>query len=178
MTLLDLQSELIKKIEEILKDIHFLNCEKQSQKIKGYAQTAPRRLAQIKEPRMYDYQAEDYEKYYEAETDPQKELVPFFVVRITEANFSNEENKAIIDILFQIFDDDMNMKGYFTLFASMERIRQHFSKNNVLGAYWCEDKFSIVSQENDTYPYFYGGIEMIWNLPKIEREGFFDEREN
>ena len=83
-----------------------------------------------------------------------RSLAPFFIVKIVEADFSDEKNEATVDILFQIFDDDMEMQGYYTLFSSLEKVRERFSKNNVLEEYYCDNKFTIALQDNDTYPFF------------------------
>ena len=79
----------------------------------------------------------------------------------------------LVDFLFQIFVDDVEMQGYYTLFSSLEKVRERFSKNNVLEEYYCDNKFTIALQDNDTYPFFFAGMEMKWNLPGIEKEEFF-----
>ncbi len=161
MTLLDLQNKLIKEIETILCEVHFMDYNKNKKRIKGYLQTIPIRLSETI--------TEEYTEYVE----PEKELAPFFIVKVVEADFSDEKNEATIDILFQIFDDDMEMQGYCTLFSSLEKVRERFSKNNVLEEYYCDNKFTIALQDNDTYPFFFAGMEMKWNLPGIEKEEFF-----
>ena len=157
MTLLDLQNKLIREIENILREIHFIDYNRNKKRIKGYLQTIPIRLS--------ENITEEYSEYVE----PEKELAPFFIVKIVEADFSDEKNEATVDILFQIFDDDMEMQGYYTLFSSLEKVRERFSKNNVLEEYYCDNKFTIDLQDTDTYPFFFAGMEMKWNFPGIEK---------
>lgn len=47
-----------------------------------------------------------------------------------------------------------------------------FQKNPVLGPYFCERKMNTAYQEDDTFPQFFGALEMTWNLPEIEMEAF------
>ena len=45
-----------------------------------------------------------------------------------------------------------------------------FRADTVLDAFYCEKRMKAVIQDEDTYPYFFGGIEMTWNLPEMEED--------
>ena len=105
-------------------------------------------------------------------------MFPYFIVRVDGVEYQKKRedesysDQAHVLIAFAVYDEDQGMKGYFSLNALMERVVMRFQKNPVLGPYFCERKMNTAYQEDDTFPQFFGALEMTWNLPEIEMEAF------
>lgn len=167
MTINELQHSLINEIEELTKDMSTMNGKGNAARMKGYHQSIPILPALETIP---------YEETIGEEVDEASQF-PYFVVRISDVEYQAKdpepENRAHVFIAFAIFDDDTELRGYFTLTAIMERVIHRFQKNTVLDCFYCEKDMSLAFQEDDTYPQFFGGIEMIWHLPEIETEEIY-----
>ena len=73
-------------------------------------------------------------------------------------------------IVFAVMDEDPDMNGYYTLTAAVERVIERFQRKQSLEAFWCSRRMNVAYQEDDTFPHFFAGIEMIWYIPEIEQE--------
>lgn len=163
MTINQLQEYLISEIQEITKSLNLLDESKKEAILKGYIQAIPVL------PVMSDLSFEE-----ESESLSDNKLFPYFVVRVGDVGYhrgdTGEDNQAHVMLVFAIYDDSPDMKGYFSLVAAIESVIKRFQTNQVLGPFYCERSMEAAFQEDDTFPYFFGGIEMVWNLPDLETE--------
>lgn len=157
MTVNVLQKALIGEIEHITEDMEI--CDKNGNRaiLKGYQQAIP-----------------IFPIYGQYEEGQEEALFPYFTVMADSVIYNNpeaeERNTALIMILFGIYDEDQEMKGYFTLSSITQRVITRFMKNQIMDLFYCDKKMAMEFQEDDTSPQFFGGIEMIWYLPDIETE--------
>lgn len=171
MTTNQLQEALIREIEDISRDISFVNYKQEPAALKGYLQAIPIFPVFENQPLGMDYDMLSEEM-------TENRLFPYFVVRVDGAEYCKpkedmgEVNQAHVMIAFAIYDDNPELKGYFTLTAIMERVIMRFQKNPVLGSFFCSRTMKTAYQEDDAFPQFFGGIEMLWYLPDISVEGF------
>lgn len=160
MTINDLQGALIREIEKITKEMNLVNCRGENVYLKGYQQAIP----------LMTVRASDGLLDEDASPD-EAELFPYFITRVDTVKYQDEQaegaNRAHVMIAFAIYDEDTEYKGYYTLTAVMERVIQRFQTDPVLDAFWCERQMGAAYQEDDTYPQFFGALEMIWNLPDM-----------
>lgn len=165
MTINGLQKELIEEIKRITTGIHLVNARGKPADLRGYQQALP--FDQIMPQEADDDDPE------EEEILSDELLFPYFVVKVDDVVYPEdlmENPKAKLFLLFGIYDSDPDMRGYFSMAAVVERIALRFRNDPILGAYWCEKKIQLAFQEDDTFPHFFGGIEMTWNLPLIGME--------
>ena len=157
MTINELQLLLIDEIIQIVGDIDLTDKNGKRAELSGYQQAIPVFPVFSEDPSLYDrYQGDN--------------LFPYFVVRADNVSYGGSAgNVASIMIMFAIYDEDPTQKGYYTLTAIMERIIMRFRTDPVLGPFYCSDQMTIQYQEDDSYPQFFGGIEMAWYLPDTER---------
>ena len=164
MTANQLQQEFIEEIERLTADLALTDKRGNQACMKGYPQAIP-----IVPTAILPAFGEDGQE--PAEEGP---LFPYFVVRLDSIQYRNPEaegaNQAHVMVVFAVYDEDPGLKGYFSLTSAMERVVLRFRKDTVLGAFWCERKMGVAYQEDDTYPQFFGGVEMTWNLPEEEME--------
>lgn len=190
MTINELQDSLIKEIERITQDMELINRKGERTKMKGYQHAIPffsvtpdgadsdggllLEDGSANELPLVDDAVNDRES-----TEDEMDLFPYFITRVDSADYQDDGGQAKVLLLFAVYDDDPDMRGYYSLTAVMERVISRFRHENVLGAFWCERKISMAFQDDDTYPQFFGAMEMIWHLPDISMEplpeGFLDE---
>lgn len=169
LTLNELQQALIDEIERLAKDMELINKRGEKAELKGYQHAVPFLSAL-----PIDFTEEEL-------PEEESDLFPYFVTRIDTVSYHNdradERNQAHLILLFAVYDNDAELKGYYSLTALMERVINRFQSNPVLGVFYCEKKMNMAFQEDDTYPQFFGAIEMTWILPEIDilldEEGFW-----
>lgn len=168
MTINELQEELIYTVEKTVEGTDLINKKGELAKLKGFKQALPFPLFDFPEETEDSLQPEE-------DFSPEELLFPYFICRVEEIAYPEELDdnpKAKIFLLFGLYDDDPKMKGYFTMLTILERVINLFRVNPVMGYYWCDKKMELAMQEDDSYPQFFGGIEMTWNLPILEMEEF------
>lgn len=162
MTNNQLEQSLIEEIEALSSNIRLEGIDGLEKRLKGYAEAIP----QIPLPENWSEEAGDGL----GENDPEDALIPYFIVKTTEISYQEGEGAAKLYLLFCICDHSQEMQGYQTLWNLLNRITGRFRTNTVLDAFYCEKRMKAVIQDEDTYPYFFGGIEMEWNLPEMEED--------
>lgn len=161
----ELQNELICEIENLTKGMALYNARGELTNLKGYPQAVP--VLPVFELNPFDDSKRDEET--------EEKMFPYFVVRTDQVFYKKEnadgKNQVNIIVLFAIRDRDPNMAGYFTLTAIVERVIARFQTNPALHVYWCERQMNVAFQEDNTFPYFFAGIEMTWNIPDLAVTG-------
>lgn len=171
MTINELQSALIEEIEVLSRNMGLMNKRGEPADLKGYSQAIPVFPLYQNVPFAMD-------ETTEGDFPEEPDLFPYFIVRVDGVEYQKKRedegysDQAHVIIAFAVYDEDQEMKGYFTLNALMERVVMRFQKNPALGPFYCERKMNTAYQEDDTYPQFFGAVEMTWNLPEIEMEAF------
>lgn len=174
MTVNELQYNLIDEVERLTSDMSLIDKSGKAVSMKGYPQSIP--VFSVFENVPYDVP-----EIMDTCAD-ESSLFPYFIVRISDVDYQKKEaeyrNQARVIIAFAVYDDDPNLKGYFTLTAIMERVIYRFQRNTVLGPFYCDLGMSAAFQEDDTYPQFFGALEMVWNLPEIEMEEWNGQKDD
>lgn len=107
--------------------------------------------------------------------DDESKFFPYAVVRLSEAT-TDEEQPWIqkVYILLGVYDDSLMGEGYLHILTMMERITNRFIMEPLLDKkYRAQPQINTDIQDEDTYPYYFGAIEMSFKLPKIERRDEF-----
>lgn len=174
MTINVLQQALIDEIVRMTKDMSLIDRQGRPAELKGYPQAIPMQPVFKAVPLAYE------EPWIE-ETPDEESLFPYFIVRADSVEYQkkdengDESNQAHIMIAFAIYDDDSAMRGYYSLTAVMERVVERFQSDTMLGQFWCSRKMGLAYQEDDTYPQFFGALEMTWYLPEVNIEPGLEE---
>lgn len=160
MTINELQMQLIKEIGRLTDELPLMDAGGRPAKLKGYEQAVPI---------VPTFEAVPYDE------DSEPDLFPYFIIRVDGVEYQKTvdglvTNLAHIMIAFAIQDDDAGLKGYRALTSVMERVVERFQSDTVLGEFWCERQMNLAYQEDDTYPQFFGALEMAWHLPDISMD--------
>lgn len=156
MTAHALQDALLKEITDILKDIRTENTAGEAvDGIKGYAQQLP--------------------EITEDDTDA-SQLFPYFIVRLSDGNTAGDEEPWIItvNILLGAYDKDKSGRGFLHVLHMIQRITDRFAAEPLLKKrFRAEPDMSWALQEEDTYPFYFGGVEIKFSVMKIGRRRIF-----
>ena len=151
MTIKNLQDDLILEIENVLKDI--TTKDKAGEPVagvKGYAHRLP----------ILEDDEEDPDRYY-----------PYFIVRIDSAETEDDNDwwHVSVDIIIGIYDRSTYL-GHETVLVIIQRILDRFvSDPKLKDTYRADQDPRAVVQEDDTYPYYFGGVGIKFSMPKIRR---------
>ncbi len=104
---------------------------------------------------------------------------PYIIVKIDSGNMKGDSAHDVrVRLVIGIFDDNINRNGHKDILNVIQKIYERFSKDPVLAGKYVmkennENPFSWALQEDDTYPYYFGAIEMTWETRAIRRESKF-----
>lgn len=157
-SILLLQKDLLKEVTSLLGEMQFKNADGETVTgVTGYEQ----RLPQITED------DEDTSQFF-----------PYAVARVTNWNTKDDTDPwhVTIDVLFGIYDDAKDSHGHEALMNMIEVVANRFVHEPLLAhSFRAEQNIDAELQDEDTYPYYFGGIEFVFTAPKIERKVEFDE---
>lgn len=153
MTTNILQDEFCKELERLFENTTFKSPSGEK-KIKAYGQCVP---------------------LNHGNDEDEEEAQPYIVVKLVDGNTEIAQGECNILLLISIYDDNSNMQGHKTLLNIINDIQQRFIENPVLGKYFiAKPKITWTLQEEDTeetWPYFYGGMYLSFEMPGINRGG-------
>ncbi len=154
MTPEKLQKDLCKEIQILLKDVILEDSQKQKSKINVFPQNLP-----------YQKDEEDLPPY------------PYCIVALTTNELPPERKpqKQGVTLYFGICYWNPDCQYQHTMLTIFEKIKRRFKTNPLLGASSCNDTIlSVLDDEDDvSYPYYYGGMKLTFDLPNYEREDMF-----
>ena len=101
----------------------------------------------------------------EGEDDP--EPFPYIVVRVEDGGTTSPT--------IGIFDESLENQGHKDILNVIDRIRQRFERNQLLKKKYMrlqseEHPIHWAMPDDDTYPFFFGALEMFFAIPKINTE--------
>lgn len=160
MTVNQLAECLIQEIEDLSGKIGLTGINGEPRRLKGYWEALP----------PISIQEDWAEGAPDAlgDIDPEDPLIPYFIVKTTEISYTDETAKARLYVLFCVHDNSGS--GYQTIWNLLNRITGRFLTDTALDAFYCDKDIKVVIPDEDTQPYFFAGIEMVWNLPVLEME--------
>ena len=155
MTKQDLQDALVEETKIILRDVYTKDSEGNDVGVKVYAQELP--------------------EISEDEDDDAKRF-PYAIVRVGDSKTDNDDDTwhVVVDWLLGVYDDDLKRQGHRHILIMSERITDRFIAEPTLNKmYRAEPEISTALQDENTHPYYFGGVEMTFSIPKIGRRDDF-----
>lgn len=152
MTPTVLQDCLVADLKEQLSNILLKNVKGEMTKLNIYPQNLPAKKGQ-----------KDSEHF------------PYIVVRVMEGETQEgenfEESNCKIGFIIGVFDDSDNYQGYKDVMNILEKIKYRLcTKKYYDSQFELIMPFKWLIHDEDTYPYYFGGIESNWKMPEISMD--------
>ncbi|MCM1187652.1 MAG: hypothetical protein NC345_14145 [Lachnospira sp.] len=100
-------------------------------------------------------------------------LYPYVRVCFDEEEIASRDDSLVVYVYFIIGvkDTETDKQGFRDVLQIANTIYQHIFRKGIIANMFRPDyPFKIALQEDDTYPFFIGGIESKWELPVIGEE--------
>lgn len=125
-----------------------------------------------------------YEQYLPeitADEEDVSQFFPYFIVRLAGGGIDHEEEKSdedpwkvTVDVFLGIFDDSTDSQGSDDIINMIQRVMNRFVHEPTLAhVFRAKQDMSFQLQDEDTYPYYFGAVELNFDIPKIERRVVF-----
>lgn len=98
---------------------------------------------------------------------------PYIVSEIQNGRQATEDEAHVVNVavIICVCDDNTAKNGHKDVLTIIGRVLERFSKNPALaGKYNLQRPLEWTLADEDTYPYYYGGLLMHWEVPAIEKE--------
>lgn len=98
---------------------------------------------------------------------------PYIVSEITGGKQQTEDSPhvASVAVVVCVCDDNTARNGHKDAMAIIEKVLERFGKNpSLAGKFVLQRPLEWALSDEDTYPYYYGGLLMHWEIPAIEKE--------
>lgn len=170
MITLELQAALAQEIRNLTEHMTFKDYKGNSAKLNVYEQNLPKRRIQ----KSNEYDDEELEE----DEEGVEEFFPYCIVKLDSGNSKDSDSAHMIKttLIVGIFDDSEKADGYKSILNIFEDIRYRFRTNPILDKrYICNDEISwaLADEDEDTYPYFCGGMYLDWQAAELRREDPF-----
>lgn len=163
-----LQSELTEELKKILSGFQLKNPQGEKSNINIYEQLLPMpeslNQGEIAPELLENGLADE-------QTDP--DPYPYIIVKIEDGEIKDENSAQMVNItlLIGIYEPDYDKQGHKDILNIVAKIYERFAKMPVLnGKYTLQYPILWTLQEEETYPYYFGGISLIFEIAKIRRE--------
>lgn len=151
MTFKNLQDDLLAEVEDVLKDIKTKNTAGEDVVgVKGYAHQLP---------------------VMQSDEDDISQLMPYFIVRFDGGETKDDDDPWHVStqILFAVHDDSKS-NGHEHLLTMCQRVVDRFASEPLLKKiYRADQDIQFAIAEDDTYPFYFGGVSIKFSVPKIGR---------
>lgn len=145
-----LQDALVADLQKLLKNRRYKTPDGGTAALSVFSQNLPKRVS-------------------EDDDDP----FPYIIARIDSGDIDTQTDpyKVAVFLLIGIFDDDAKNQGHRAVLEIMEVIQQHYEETPLLdGQFTFTDPFHWALQDEESYPYFFGGVEVNFALPAPRRK--------
>lgn len=107
------------------------------------------------------------------ESEEDEDPFPYIVARLDSGDIESQTDayKVAVILLVGVYDDDKSNQGHKTVLEIMEAIQRHYEEIPLLdGRYVFTDPFHWALQDEESYPYFFGGVQISFNAPAPRRK--------
>lgn len=153
---IQLQDDLINRVKKLFADAQYIN---------------PKYQSGGDEPQYIPINI--YSQHLPEKKSSDVTLYPFVLIQLVEGEQSSADEALNTKIHFTIgiYDNDKNYQGYRDLCSVIQKIYEDLIRNPIENMRF-ELQFPIswfISDDNP-FPYYFGGFETIWGVPKALRE--------
>lgn len=98
---------------------------------------------------------------------------PYILVRLEQGRIEviDHEQTVTVNLIIGVIDRNHNNQGHKDVLNVMQKIYERFAKNAILAQkYECVMPIDWALQEEESFPYFFGGMALRFETAPIRRE--------
>ncbi len=94
-------------------------------------------------------------------------LFPYIIARLEDGSIG-EKNTCKVTLVFGVHDEGRDRNGYKDILNIMQKVCLRYATNRIIA-----DRYTVIEdiewtlQEDDTYPYYFGGVALNVEIPQI-----------
>lgn len=164
-----LQDSLADELARLFEDVRFDNTKGERVPLNIYKQFLPVRTAKDIPDTVTDVELEEGIFDAEAEIMP----FPYILVRVETGEIKKIDGEQTVNISLIIgtVDNNPDNQGYKDILNIIHKIYERFSKHAILaGEYECLTPIEWALQEEESFPFFFGGMALTFETLPIIRE--------
>ena len=164
-----LQDDLKNELEAILEHFRLRDPDGNPSKVNVFKQFLPIPEADEIPDTVTDLELEEGTYNARAKQVP----FPYILVRVLEGTIENIDGNQAVDVnlLIGVVDKDRDNQGYKDVLNIIQKIYERFAKNAILAhKYECIMPIQWAMQEEESWPYFFGGMALRFDTTAIRRE--------
>lgn len=164
-----LQDDLAADLAETFKHFRLKNPQGETASLNIFKQSLPIPTAKDIPDTVTDEDLEEGIYNAEAEEDP----YPYIIVRVEQGTIENidQEQAVIVNLIIGVIDRDYKNQGHKDVLNIIQKIYERFAKNAILAKkYECVMPIEWALQDEESYPYFFGGMALKFETIPIRRE--------
>ena len=94
-------------------------------------------------------------------------LFPYIIVRLEDGSIG-EKNSCKVTLVFGVHDQGKDRNGYKDILNLIEKVCLRYSTNRIIaGRYTVIEDIEWTLQEEDTFPFYFGGVALNVEIPQI-----------
>ena len=167
-----LQDDLAADLADIFKHFRLKNPQGETVGLNIFKQSLPIPTAKDIPDTVTDEELEEGKYNAEAEEDP----YPYIIVRVEQGTIDkiDQEQAVIVNLIIGVIDRDYNNQGHKDVLNIIQKVYERFAKNAILAKkYECVMPITWALQDEESFPYFFGGMALTFETIPIRREDPF-----
>lgn len=163
-----LQDELAAEFERILKDFRLKDPRGSSSKINIFLQRLP-----MPEPLEQDDIPVEALENGLADQQTAMDPYPYIIVRIDDGEIKDEDSAQTVNVylIIGIYEPDYDKQGHKDVLNIITKLYERFAKMPVLnGKYTIQYPVLWALQEEESYPFYFGGMNLTFEIAAVRRE--------
>ena len=169
MTASLLQDDLVEELKRLFIDFRLEGQEGERRGINIYSQSVPVQEAEEIPDTVTDEELE--EGIYNAKE--KEALFPYIIVRLTDGKVESVDGAQTVNVnlIIGVIDRARGNQGHKDVLNIMQDIYKRFSTCPLLADYYeCVPPIEWALQDEPSFPYFFGGMALTFELSPIRRE--------
>lgn len=167
-----LQDDLAADLADIFKHFRLKNPQGETVGLNIFKQSLPIPTTKDIPDTVTDEELEEGKYNAEAEEDP----YPYIIVRVEQGTIDkiDQEQAVIVNLIIGVIDRDYNNQGHKDVLNIIQKVYERFAKNAILAKkYECVMPITWALQDEESFPYFFGGMALTFETIPIRREDPF-----
>lgn len=110
----------------------------------------------------------------QSDEDDESKFFPYAIVRLYDGRTEDDDSPWTVtaDIHLGVYDADLDNQGHQHVATMIQRIANRFAAEPLLDKkYRAQQDMEWALQDENTHPYFFGGMRIKFSVPKIGRMG-------